>query len=95
MRIEPGQHAVDRRFDELAVVRLFDIVRPHPLEHIAEQAQLPVGIGGGGLCARPIERDAGRGSDPRHGYACRRTEEYQGSFAHHHPRTFWLSFAAH
>jgi hypothetical protein len=42
-----------------------------------------------------IEHDAGRGCDQRHGYACRRTEENQASFAHHHPRTFWLSFAAH
>jgi hypothetical protein len=95
MRIEPSQHAVDRRFDELAVVGLFDIVRPHPFEHVAEQAQLPVGIGGGGLCACPVEHDAGRGCDQRNGYACRRTEENQGSFAHHHPRTFWPSFTAH
>src|SRR5262249_32660773 len=36
MRIEPGQHAVDRRFDELAVVGLFHIVRPHSLDHITE-----------------------------------------------------------
>src|SRR5206468_12549173 len=26
MRIEPGQHAVDRRFDELGVVGLLDVV---------------------------------------------------------------------
>jgi hypothetical protein len=73
MRIEAGQHAVDRGFDELAVVGPFDVIRPHPLEHVAEQAQLPVGIGGGGLCAGPVEHDAWRGSDQRHGYACRRT----------------------
>ena len=79
-------------FDQLAVVGFFHIVRPHPFEHIAEQAQLPVGIGGGRLCARPIEHDAGLGCDQRYGYACRRTEENQGSFAHHHPRTSWPSF---
>ena len=47
------------------------------------------------MCARPIEHDARLGCDQCYGYACRRAEEYQGSFAHHHPRTFWPSFAAH
>src|SRR4029077_19147835 len=47
------------------------------------------------LCACLIEHDAGRSCDQRHGYAGRRTEEKQGSFAHHHPRTFWPSFTAH
>src|SRR5262249_57162386 len=50
---------------------------------------------GGRLCGGPIEHDAGLGCDQRHGHACRRTEENQGSFAHHHPRTFWPSFTAH
>ena len=95
MRIEPSQHAVDGQLDQLAVVGLLHIVRPHPFEDVAEQAQLPVGIGGGRLCACPIEHDAGRGCYQRHGYAGRRTEEKQGSFAHHHPRTFWPSFTAH
>jgi hypothetical protein len=36
MRIEARQHAVDRRFDELAVIRLFDVVGADALEHIAE-----------------------------------------------------------
>ena len=75
MRIESGQHAVDRRFDQLAVVGLFHVVGPHALEHVAEQAELAIGIGGGRLCARPIEHDAGLGCDQRHGYAGRRTEE--------------------
>src|ERR1700751_2376600 len=35
MRIEPGQHAVDRRFDQLAVVGLLHIVGPHPFEDVA------------------------------------------------------------
>src|SRR6266446_3408306 len=95
MRIEPGQHAVDRRFDQLAVVGLFHVVGAHALEHIAEQAELAIGVGGGRLCTRPIEHDARLGCDQRHGYAGRRTEENQGSFAHDHPRTFWPSFAAH
>ena len=32
-------------FDELGVVRLLDIVGAHPLEHVAEQVELPVGVG--------------------------------------------------
>src|SRR6266487_1876964 len=95
MRIEPGQHAVDRRFDELAVVGFFHVVGAHALEYVAGQAELAIGVGGGRLCARLIKHDARRGCDERHGYAGRRTEENQGSFAHHHPRTFWPSFAAH
>src|SRR5262245_3943519 len=95
MRIEPSQHAVDRRFDQLAVVGFFHVVGAHALEHVAEQAELAIGVGGGRLCARPIEQDARLGCDQRHGYAGRRTEENQGSFAHDHPRTFWPSFAAH
>ena len=53
MRVEPGQHAVDRRFDELVVVGDLDIVGAHPLEHVAEQVELPIGVGGGrvGLAA--------------------------------------------
>src|SRR5262249_23777215 len=95
MWIEPRQHSVDRRFNQLAVVGLFHVVRPYPLEHIPKQAYLAVGMGGGRLCACPIEHDAGRGCDQCHGYARRRTEENQGSFAHDHPRTFWPSFTAH
>jgi hypothetical protein len=63
VRIETGQHAVDGRFDQLAVVRFLHIVRPHPLEHVAEQAELAIGVGGGRLCARPIEHDAGLACD--------------------------------
>ena len=46
MRVEPGQHAVDGRFDQLGVVRLLDVVGAHALEHVAEQIELPVGVGG-------------------------------------------------
>jgi hypothetical protein len=46
MRIERGQHAVDRGFDELLVRDALDIVGAHPLEHLAEQVELPVGLRG-------------------------------------------------
>ena len=82
-----------KRENEFAVVGRVHVVRPEPLEHVAEQAELAIGVGVGRLCACPIEHDAGRGSDQRHGYAGRRTEEKQGSFAHHQ-QTFWPSFPA-
>jgi hypothetical protein len=54
MRIEPGQHAVDRGFDQLAVVGLLDIVGAHPLEHVAEQIELPIGVGVAAFALDPI-----------------------------------------
>ena len=63
------------RLHQLAVVRLLHVVGAHALEHVAEQAELAIGIGGGRLCAGPIEYDARLGCDQRHGYAGRRTEE--------------------
>ena len=53
MRIERGDHAVDRALDQPGVVGLLDIVGPDPLEHVAEQIELRIGIGtGGGLGGR-------------------------------------------
>src|SRR5258706_10077591 len=75
MRIEPGQHAVDRRFDQLAVVGFLHVVGAHALEYVAEQAELPIGVGRCRLRARTIEDDAGLGRDQRQGYACRRTKK--------------------
>ena len=45
MRIEAVEHAVDRGLDKLALVRLLNVVRSYPLEDIAEQVELAVGIG--------------------------------------------------
>ena len=36
------------RFNQPAVVGLFDIARPYPLEHVAEQIELRIGVGAGG-----------------------------------------------
>ena len=94
MRIEPGEHAVDRGFDELRVVRLLDVVGAHPLEHVAEQIKLPVGVGGGGLGARSDQHRMWLRRQQREPGACDRTQENKGSFAHH-PRTFSPSFVAH
>jgi hypothetical protein len=94
MRIEPLQHAVDRGLDQLSVFRLLDVVGAHPLEHVAEQVELPIGVGRSG------DRAGARHDEPRlrchqrQGRARRCTEEDDGSFAHY-PRTFSLSLAAH
>ena len=64
-------------FDQLGVVRLLDIVGAHALEHVAEQAELPVGVRGGRPRARTIEHDAWLGGDQSQGYACRCTKKNQ------------------
>jgi hypothetical protein len=56
MRVERIQHAVDRRLDELLIAHLLDILRADPLEHVAEQVELAVGVGG--VCR--LLRDGGR-----------------------------------
>ncbi len=62
MRIERGQHAVDRRLDQICVIGLLDIVGADALEHVAEQIELPVGVGRrrGGAVGAAILGDASR-----------------------------------
>ena len=74
MRVEPGQHAVDRVLDQLAVVRLLDVVGAHALEHVAEQIELPVGVGGGRLGARTDEDHMWLCREQRHCRSSRRAE---------------------
>ena len=50
MRVERGQHAVDRGLDQLLVGHIRDVVRAHPFEHVAEQVEQAVGIGRVRLC---------------------------------------------
>ncbi len=45
MRIERGQHAVDRGLDQLGFVGLLDVVGADLLEHVAEQIELTIGVG--------------------------------------------------
>jgi hypothetical protein len=52
-----------RTTDQLAVVGLLHVVRSHPFEHGAEQAQLPVGIGGGRFFADVRRRGVMDGID--------------------------------
>jgi hypothetical protein len=44
MRVERHEHAVDRGFDQLGVLRFLDIVGAHALQHLAEQIELPVNL---------------------------------------------------
>ena len=41
------KHAVDRRFDEFAVVGLLHVIGAHHFKYVAEQVELPVWVGGG------------------------------------------------
>ncbi len=56
MRIEPAEHAVDRTLDELGVFGLFDVIRAHPLEYVAEQAELPIHVLHGGRIGNVADR---------------------------------------
>ena len=45
MRVERGQHAVDRGLDQLFVAHIGDVIRAHPFEHVAEQVEQAIGLG--------------------------------------------------
>src|SRR5579863_9879627 len=94
MRVEPGEHAVDRRFDELAVIGLLDVVGTHALEYVAEQVELPVSIRCRRFRARSDKYRVRLRRQERQSGSCEHAEKNQGSFAHH-PRTFSPSFVAH
>ena len=44
MRVEPREHAVDGRFDQLGIIGLLDVIGADALEHVTEQIELPVGV---------------------------------------------------
>jgi hypothetical protein len=83
MRIEPDQHSEDRRFNELVIVGLVNVVGAHALENSTEQAELPVRIPDRRPCAPTIENQSGLHRDERQGRACRRTEKAERRPAHH------------
>ena len=92
MRIERGQHAVDRRFHQLLVLRLLDIIRANLLEDVAEQVEAAIGVGNGGRGRLSEYVDLlgdpeGRGAD----------DGAQQDVVHiaHHPRTFFKSGLDH
>ena len=73
MRVEGGQHAVDGRLDQLLIVGLVDILGAHPLEHVAEDRQLTIGIGAGRIGDAGILTDDG---DCRRSHQCA-SEQYR------------------
>ena len=94
MRIEAGQHARDRGFDQLAVVGLLDIVAAHALEHVAEQIELAIGVRGRRTRARSHQHGTRLRDEERQSRTGGGAEKNYRSLAHH-PRTFSPSFAAH
>ena len=94
VRIEAGQHAADRGLDQLAVVGLLDIVAAHALEHVAEQIELAIGVGGCRTRARSHQHGARLRDEERESRTGGGAEKNYRSLAHH-PRTFSPSFAAH
>ena len=77
MRVKPGQHAADRGLDQLGVVWLLDVVRAHALEHVAEQIELPVGVGLCRLGSGAGEHQMRLHREQRHRCSRRRAEEYE------------------
>ncbi len=62
MGIEPGEHALDRAFDELLVGDGFDIVAAHLVEHLGEEVDRDLAAIGRGR-DRAGERSEGDKSD--------------------------------
>jgi hypothetical protein len=44
VRVKPGEHAVERVLDKIAVIDRIDVFRAHPLEHVAEQVEQLIGF---------------------------------------------------
>ena len=69
MRIEAGEHAVDRAADQGLVVDLLDIFGADPLEHAHELVELAIGVdvdrgeGGGGGGNERDRADEGEGAE--------------------------------
>jgi predicted NUDIX family phosphoesterase len=61
VRVEAGQHAVQRRLDQLLVVDLGDVLVLDRAQHVAEQLQHLVGLGLGGVVRLGDGADIGHG----------------------------------
>ena len=91
MRIKGGQHAIDGRLDQLAIIRFLDVIGPNLFKNIAEQIQLAIDIAacGNGGTADVCLRNNGRCHNTQH-----HADEDERNFAHH-PRTFSVRGDAH
>ena len=93
MRVERGQHAVDRRLDQLGIVGLLDIVRAHALQDLAEQVELAVNLRVGGRRRLAARQAHHRRSGSEHGQHQKRPQRVFGF--PHHPCTFSEASAHH
>jgi hypothetical protein len=59
MRVQRTEHPVDRGFDQLCLVNLFHICRPHPFENVAEQIKLAIDISRSALLSAQRGADLG------------------------------------
>ena len=67
MRVERGEHAVDRALDQRMVVDLVDIIGADPLEHAHERFELLVGVDVGRGERAGGHRDQRQRADQREG----------------------------
>ena len=56
MGVEGGQHALNGRLDHLLIGDLLDVIGPDPFEDVAEQLQLPIGLGSAFLGRKPLRK---------------------------------------
>ena len=85
VRIKSGQHSIDRGFDQLAIVRLFDVIGAYALEDIAEQFELSVSILHGRVGARSEKDQVRLESEQHHHCTSRCAEQSERSLVYHRP----------
>ncbi|MGY4570613.1 hypothetical protein ACVWY5_003683 [Bradyrhizobium sp. USDA 3256] len=87
VRVERGDHAVDRALDELGVLGLLDVVGLDLLEHLAEQVELRIGVAvvgmRGGVGDGEQMRALRRGHEQGETRARDRPEQKANMFAHY------------
>ncbi len=66
VRIERGQHAVEGGVDQLGVVDRRHILALDGVQHVAEQAEHPIGLGSGGRRGHGVLADIGHGPCAEH-----------------------------
>ena len=93
MGVERREHAVDGRLDQLRLFGFLDVIRPDLLEDVAEQRELPIGLGRSRDRARARE-ETGLSGDRGRTRADERADQNERYFPHQ-PRTLPLGDLAH
>ena len=91
MRIERGDHAVDGAFHQLGIVGLLDVAGLDPLEHVAEQIELRVGIRNGPRPLPPQPDSPLRPHDENGQTGARCGAEKKGKIPAHREASLFLS----